>query len=97
MGRTGSTSSPYSSGEYNARMRIQAFKENATGELFVLSMNHFKAKTSSDDGEKTRIQNASNLISKLKMVTSDPDIRAIVSGDEKIDVKDGETIATIKK
>ena len=76
---SGSTSSPYSSGEYNARMRIQAFKENATGELFVLSMNHFKAKTSSDDGEKTRIQNASNLISKLKMVTSDPDI--LIMGD----------------
>lgn len=76
---SGSTSSPYSSDEYKARMRIQAFKENATGELFVLSMNHFKAKTGSDDGEKTRIQNASNLISKLKMVTSDPDI--LIMGD----------------
>lgn len=77
---SGSTLSPYSSGEYNARMRIQAFKENATNELFVLSMNHLKAKSSgSDDGESIRIQNASNLISKLNYVSSDDDI--LIMGD----------------
>lgn len=76
----GSAVSPYYSGEYNARLRIQAFKENATNELFVLSMNHFKAKSSgSDDGENTRIQNASYLISKLNNVTSDDDI--LIMGD----------------
>lgn len=76
----GSTTSPYNSGEYNARMRIQAFKENSTGEVFVLSMNHFKAKDSSDDaGESTRIQNASNLINKLKNTKTDPDI--LIMGD----------------
>jgi predicted extracellular nuclease len=76
----GSAVSPYNSGEYNARMRIQAFKELATDEIFVLSMNHFKAKSSgSDSGESTRIQNASYLISKLNNVTSDDDI--LIMGD----------------
>lgn len=77
----GSTTSPYSgSGEYAARMRIQAFKEKSTGEVFVLSMNHFKAKDSSDDkGEGTRIQNASNLITKLQKTKTDPDI--LIMGD----------------
>ena len=45
----GSNVSPYRSGEYCARLRIQAFKELETDEVFVLSMNHFKAKDSSED------------------------------------------------
>lgn len=73
----GSMSSPYYSGEYNHRMRIQAFKEKSTGEVFVLSMNHFKAKTG--DYETTQRQNVNNLISKLNWVTTDPDI--LVMGD----------------
>ena len=77
----GSNTSPYRSGaEYKARMRIQAFKENSTNEVFVLSMNHFKAKDSSADaGENTRLQNVSNLISALDNITSDPDI--LIMGD----------------
>ena len=75
----GSSYSPYRSGEYKARMRIQLFKENATNELFTLSINHFKAKTGSDGGESTRIQNANNLISTLSGVTADPDI--LIMGD----------------
>ena len=76
----GSNTSPYRSGEYCARLRIQAFEENSTHEKFVLSMNHFKAKSSgSDSGESTRIQNASYLISKLNNVTSDDDI--LIMGD----------------
>ena len=75
----GSSSSPYYSGEYKARMRIQAFKENATNEVFVLSMNHFKAKSSSDDGESTRLQNVSNLLSALNSISADPDI--LIMGD----------------
>ena len=76
----GSNTSPYRSGEYCARLRIQAFEENSTHEKFVLSMNHFKAKSSgSDNGESTRIQNASYLISKLNNVTSDDDI--LIMGD----------------
>ena len=76
----GSNTSPYRSGEYCARLRIQAFKENSTNEVFVLSMNHFKAKDSSSDaGENTRMQNVSNLISALRNITSDPDI--LIMGD----------------
>ena len=77
----GSMVSPYSgSGEYAARMRIQAFKENSTNEVFVLSMNHFKAKSSyGDQGESVRLENAANLISKLKTIKTDPDI--LIMGD----------------
>ena len=76
----GSNTSPYRSGEYCARLRIQTFKENSTNEKFVLSVNHFKAKDSSDDaGESTRLQNVSNLIYALGNITSDPDI--LIMGD----------------
>ena len=77
----GSSTSPYTSGTYKPRMRIQAFKENATNELFVLSMNHFKAKSSSvpDDTEETRLENVSRLLTALNKVTTDPDI--LIMGD----------------
>ena len=76
----GNNTSPYRSGEYCARLRIQTFKENSTNEKFVLSVNHFKAKDSSDDaGESTRLQNVSNLIYALGNITSDPDI--LIMGD----------------
>lgn len=75
----GGVSSPYYSGEYYRRLRIQAFKENLTEEKFVLSMNHFKAKSGSDQGESTRIQNASELIETLGYITTDPDI--LIMGD----------------
>lgn len=76
----GSNTSPYRSGEYCARLRIQAFKENSTNEVFVLSMNHFKAKDSSADaGEGTRMENVSNLIYALGNIKSDPDI--LIMGD----------------
>ena len=77
----GSNITPYSSGaEYKARLRIQAFKETATNEIFVLSMNHFKAKDSSADaGEGTRMQNVNTLIAKLRNITTDPDI--LIMGD----------------
>ena len=76
----GASSSPYTSGTYKPRMRIQAFKENATGEMFVLSMNHFKAKDSSEDaGESTRLTNVSRLLTALNKITTDPDI--LVLGD----------------
>ena len=76
----GNNTSPYRSGEYCARLRIQTFKENSTNEKFVLSVNHFKAKDSSDDaGESTRLQNVSNLIYALGNITTDPDI--LIMGD----------------
>ncbi|MBR6017378.1 MAG: hypothetical protein IK073_02000 [Paludibacteraceae bacterium] len=77
----GNSTSPYSSSsyEYNARMRIQLFREIATNELFTLSINHFKAKSGSDQGESTRLQNVSKLISALNAITADPDI--LIMGD----------------
>lgn len=77
----GSSTSPYSSWTYKPRMRIQTFRENATDELFVLSMNHFKAKSSSvpDDTEATRLENVDKLLTALNKVTADPDI--LVMGD----------------
>lgn len=75
----GSNTSPYYSGEYNHRMRIQAFKENSTNEVFVLSMNHFKAKSGSGQGESTRLENVSELIDALDNITVDPDI--LIMGD----------------
>lgn len=65
---------------YKNTMRIQAFEELATGERLVVSMNHFKAKSSSGDGgESKRQTNAQNLISALKKSLGDPDI--LILGD----------------
>ena len=51
---------------YKKRNIIQGFIENATGERFVLSMNHFKAKdTTADQSEGTRITNATHLLNTL--------------------------------
>ena len=63
---------------YKNTMRIQAFEELATGERFVLSMNHFKAKTGSG-GEQTRKDNANHLLNALKKSLGDPDI--LIMGD----------------
>ena len=52
---------------YVYRMRIQCFQERLTGERFVLSVNHFKAKDNTDaKDEETRMQNARNLVTRLK-------------------------------
>ena len=61
----GANTSPYNSGVYNYRLRIQAFEELSSNERFVVSMNHFKAKVGSNDTDNTRQLNADNLISAL--------------------------------
>ena len=71
----GESYSPYYKFPYKARLRIQTFKEKRTGEIFTLSMNHFKAKDSSDDqGESARMENAEYLLGELEDITLDPDI-----------------------
>ena len=72
--------SPYasSSEEYHARMRIQEFRELSSDEKFVLSANHFKAKSGSDDGESTRLTNVSKLIDELKYNWNDDPDKLIV-------------------
>lgn len=65
---------------YQETMRMQTFEELATGARFTLSMNHFKAKDSSDDqGNSTRELNANNLVSALQGNHNDPDI--LIMGD----------------
>ena len=58
---------------YCNTMRIQAFEELSSGERFVLSMNHFKAKTG-NGGDDTRRTNAQHLINALSKSLGDPDI-----------------------
>ena len=69
-----------SSTYYNETMRIQAFREISSGQCFTLSMNHFKAKDSSNDaGNGTRVKNATQLLSALRNSAADPDI--LIMGD----------------
>lgn len=77
----GGSGSPYKSSIYKARMRIQMFKEITTDEVFVLSMNHFKAKegTTPDPSEATRMTNATTLVNGLSWWDDDPDI--LIMGD----------------
>ena len=77
---------------YRETMRIQAFKELASGGRFTLSMNHFKAKDSSDDqGNNMRIANANSLLSALPSNAADPDI--LIMGD--LNCEEGEQPITI--
>lgn len=64
---------------YRNTMRYQAWEELSSGERFVLSMNHFKAKTQKDDGSSMRQTNAEDLVYGLNRITIDPDI--LVLGD----------------
>jgi len=79
-------------GYYAHTMRIQAFRQISDGAKLVISMNHFKAKDSSEDaGEAQRQTNATNLINALSQVATDPDI--LVLGDLNCQV--GETPMTM--
>ena len=79
-------------GYYAHTMRLQAFRQLSDGEKLVVSMNHFKAKDSSEDaGEGQRQTNATNLLSALNKVNADPDI--LILGDLNCQV--GETPITM--
>ncbi|MGM9809926.1 MAG: choice-of-anchor J domain-containing protein [Paludibacteraceae bacterium] len=66
--------------QYSHRMRIQTFEEISTGERFILSMNHFKAKEGDNDNtDANRERNANDLLSKLSVITYDPDV--LIMGD----------------
>ena len=76
----GSYIMPYTSGVYRYREAIQCFEHLATGELFNVSINHFKAKTGTDNTDGTRQTNMQRLISKLSLAEAiDPDV--LVMGD----------------
>ena len=65
---------------YKYTMRHQMFEDLATGGRFTLSMNHFKAKdTTEDQGNAKRVTNAEDLLATLSSITTDPDI--LVLGD----------------
>jgi len=75
----GSPQAMASDNTYGPRMQAQVFKHKATNEMFVLSMNHFKASSGSSNVQKRR-ENAETLISNLSRVTStDPDV--LIMGD----------------
>ena len=65
---------------YYARMFVQGFEQIATGERFVISINHFKSKRpgrGNYDTNAKRMENADTLLSKLPnavAVYGDPDI-----------------------
>ena len=66
--------------QYSHRNRIQTFEEISTGERFILSMNHFKAKEGDNDNtDANRERNANDLLNKLSVITYDPD--ALIMGD----------------
>lgn len=76
----GSYIMPYTSGVYRYREAIQCFEHIATGERFNVSINHFKAKTGTDNTDGTRQTNMQRLISKLSSAEAiDPDV--LVMGD----------------
>lgn len=84
----GSNVPVYNSNYYRNTMRVQAFEELISGERLTVSMNHFKAKDSSDDaGESTRITNATRLAQNIQSLALDPDI--LILGDLNCEV--GET------
>lgn len=65
---------------YRYTMRLQGFEELSTGERFVLSMNHFKAKDSTyDQGNSKRERNAQDLLTALRNYKGDPDV--LIMGD----------------
>ncbi|MDY4511868.1 MAG: choice-of-anchor J domain-containing protein [Paludibacteraceae bacterium] len=65
---------------YKYTMRHQMFEDLATGGRLTLSMNHFKAKdTTEDQGNAKRVTNAEDLLATLSSITTDPDI--LVLGD----------------
>lgn len=65
---------------YKYTMRYQMFEDLTTGGRFTLSMNHFKAKdTTENQGNAKRVTNATDLQNTLSSITSDPDI--LILGD----------------
>lgn len=71
----------YNSNYYGNTMRIQTFEELSSGERFTMSMNHFKSKAgnASDQGNSTRVTNATRLIENLPSKALDKDI--LIMGD----------------
>lgn len=73
---------------FSLRMQVISFTEKSTKEKFVLSLNHFQAKTSDKNGTK-RQEQATTLVKALKTNYGDPDI--LIVGDLNADIRDTET------
>lgn len=85
---SGNGTSPYSSGLYNMRLRIQQFTDLANGERFTISNNHFKSYN-----EPKTLENANNLVTKLK---SWSDKRVVIVGDLNSELRDDPCQALVK-
>ena len=77
----GSNMPAYNANYYGNTMRIQTFEELSSGERLTVSMNHFKSKAGSaeDQGNSTRVTNATRLIENLPSKALDKDI--LILGD----------------
>ena len=78
----GSNTTVYNASSYYGKtMRVQTFEELSSGERFTLSMNHFKSKAGSaeDQGNSTRVENATRLIENISSKALDKDI--LILGD----------------
>lgn len=77
----GSSVPAYTANYYRNTMRVQTFEELSSGERFTLSMNHFKSKAgdAEDQGNSTRVTNATRLIENLPSNALDKDI--LIMGD----------------
>ncbi len=80
---------------YRNTMRWQAFTELSSNESFVLSMNHFKAKSGSDDGSSMRTTNAQDLISGTASMTADPDL--LIMGDMNCTISEDPLVYIVSK
>ena len=77
----GSNMPAYNANYYCNTMRIQTFEELSSGERLTVSMNHFKSKAGNaeDQGNSTRVINATRLIENLPSKALDKDI--LILGD----------------
>lgn len=90
----GNSTSVYGSNSYYGKtMRVQTFEELSSGEWFTLSMNHFKSKAGNaeDQGNSTRVENATRLVENIEAKAMDKDI--LILGDLNCEV--GEEPLTI--
>lgn len=90
----GSNTSVYNASSYYGKtMRVQTFEELSSGERLTVSMNHFKSKAGNaeDQGNSTRVENATRLIKNISSKALDKDI--LILGDLNCEV--GEEPLTI--
>ena len=80
---------------YRNTMRWQAFTELSSNESFILSMNHFKSKSGTDEGSSMRLTNAQDLINGTASMTADPDL--LIMGDMNCTISEDPLVYIVNK